>query len=157
MSGWQSTLTLYTNAVSNLLNSTSTTGPRNHSEPLENDDEPENAGGSVASPPGQRRNDSQQQPEGSTYIECLVCTSGSDEVGFSTDPPTLACSHSPEVCTECLQQVILTAINSGEFITGILCPSPECSQKLDYYDIRKWATQEIFDRQVLAARLLPNS
>jgi len=143
MSGWQSTLMLYTDTISDLLNSSSTAGPRNHPGPLGNDDELEGAG--VQASPDQHRNDS-QRAEGSTYIECLICTSYSDEVGFSTYPPTSACSHSPEVCTECLQQVILTAINSGEFITGILCPSPECSQKLDYYDIRKWATQEVFDR-----------
>jgi hypothetical protein len=120
MSGWQSSLS-FSNVISNLLFSNSIARPNRHPEPLQNNDGIEGGGHStgagVQAPPGPAPKYS-QRPDGSTRIECLAlaCASYSSEVDFSTEPPTSACSHSPEVCINCLQRVILTAINSGEFI-----------------------------------------
>jgi len=85
----------------------------------------------------------------STDRECMICRSDSAEVEFSTSSPTSVCSHPPQVCISCLRQVIHTAITNGDFISGILCPSLDCSQRLDYYDVQKWATSEVFERYVI--------
>ncbi|KIM22909.1 hypothetical protein M408DRAFT_78334, partial [Serendipita vermifera MAFF 305830] len=81
-----------------------------------------------------------------TGVECIVCTSDAAEVEFPIDAPTSACNHPPQVCVGCLQQIILVSITSGDYSTGILCASPDCAQRLDYYDIQKFATPEAFDR-----------
>jgi hypothetical protein len=60
--------------------------------------------------------------------------------------PTEACTHPPQVCAICIQQVILAAVASGDFITGIMCPSYGCPHRLGYYDVQKWATVEVFER-----------
>jgi hypothetical protein len=77
--------------------------------------------------------------------ECIVCAVESE---IALEVPTEACAHPPEVCIQCLQQVILAAINSGDFIVGIHCPSYGCPHRLGYYDVQKWATREIFERCV---------
>jgi hypothetical protein len=91
---------------------------------------------------------SQRPRRNSTDTECLICRSDSTEVEFSTSSPTSACAHPPVVCVSCLQQVILTAITTGDFISGILCPHLDCPQRMDYHDVQKWAVSEVFDRYV---------
>jgi hypothetical protein len=77
--------------------------------------------------------------------ECVVCSIESE---IAMKVPTEACTHPPQVCVQCLQQVILAAINSGDFITGILCPSYGCPHRLGYHDVQKWAAEEVFERCV---------
>jgi hypothetical protein len=123
MSGWGSPFTVAADALSQIWRLSSATR-------------------SVGSQsPGPRRN--------STDMECIICRSDSAEVEFSRSPPTAVCSHPPQVCISCLQQVILISITNGDFISGILCPSLGCSQRLDYYDVQEWATSEVFDRYVV--------
>jgi len=147
MSDWRSSL--LANILSHLPHPNSSTGPSSHHVPLGGTKIVKNAIHSITpgaqAPPDQPQNGTHQQ-DGSTDMECVVCRSDSSEVEFSTEPPTSACSHTPEVCLECLRQVILTSISSGEFIAGILCPSSECRQRLDYYDVHRWATPEVFGR-----------
>ncbi len=143
MSGWRSTLNL-TGVLSQLLTPYSP-GPTSHPEPIQN----AQASGS-ASPLGLlRRRSLQNIAHLSTKKECIVCRSDSGEVEFSMDTPTSACNHGPLVCVNCLEQIILIAITSGDYIAGILCPSPDCAQRLDYYDVQKWATRDTFDRYVV--------
>lgn len=80
--------------------------------------------------------------------ECAICRSESGDGEMALKVPTEACTHPPQVCIGCLQQVILAAVTSGDFITGIPCPSYDCPQRLRYHDIEKWAAQEVFDRLV---------
>jgi hypothetical protein len=78
--------------------------------------------------------------------ECGVCALEPNKGEFPASSPTQYCSHTPELCLECLQQVILVAITDGSCVSGIECPSNPCSQKLDYFDVKKWARKEDFDR-----------
>jgi hypothetical protein len=89
--------------------------------------------------------DSTHSGHGASENECIVCRVES-EVAMKV--PTEACTHPPQVCTQCLQQVIVAAITSGDFLAGIMCPSYGCPHRLGYYDVQKWATQEVFDRYV---------
>jgi len=88
-----------------------------------------------------------------TSVECIICRSDSNEVEFSPNSPTSVCSHPPQVCVGCLRQLILTAITNGDFLSGISCPSPECSQMLGYHDVQTWAPPEVFDRYALPGSL----
>jgi hypothetical protein len=90
-------------------------------------------------------------PSGS---ECTICRGESGDGEMALKVPTEACSHPPQVCVGCLRQVILAAITSGDFITGIICPSFGCSQRLGYHDVQKCAAQEVFDRLAPATTLV---
>jgi hypothetical protein len=87
-----------------------------------------------------------EQQSALTPRECVVCALQSIKGEFPTSPPTQSCSHPPELCLECLRQVILVAITDGSCVSGIECPSNTCSKKLDYFDVKKWANKEAFDR-----------
>jgi hypothetical protein len=87
--------------------------------------------------------DSNHSGNDASESECTVCRVES-EVAMKV--PTEACTHPPQVCTKCLQQVILAAVSSGDFITGIMCPSYGCPHRLGYYDVQKCATLEVFER-----------
>jgi hypothetical protein len=127
MSGWGSPFTLATGALSQIWPFNTTV----RSAGVQN--------------PRPRRN--------STDIECIICRSDSTEVEFSASSPTSVCAHPPRICVGCLQQVILTAITTGDFISGIVCPYLDCTQRLDYHDVQKWATPEVFDRYGLLLRM----
>jgi hypothetical protein len=91
-------------------------------------------------------NDADKQRSPPTPCECVVCALESNKGEFPASSPTQYCSHTPELCLECLQQVILVAITDGSWVSGIECPANPCSQKLDYFDVKKWARREDFDR-----------
>ena len=86
--------------------------------------------------------------------ECMICYSKSGDDDMALKAPTGACTHPPQVCTGCLQQAILAAITSGEFTTGIMCPSYGCPQRLRYHDVQKWAARDVFNRLVPPAMTL---
>ncbi|KIM19984.1 hypothetical protein M408DRAFT_332680 [Serendipita vermifera MAFF 305830] len=125
MWGWKPTLNL--GALSGYLYSSTTPGPTSESS--------QNAQVSESTTP--------DVPSG---VECIVCRNDTADVGLPDDPPTLACSHQPQVCLGCLQQTILVAVTNGDYTTGIPCASPGCAQRLDYFDIQRIATPEVFDR-----------
>ena len=93
----------------------------------------------------------------STGSECIICHSESGDGEMALKVPTEECSHLPQVCIGCLQQVILAAITSGDFITGIICPSSSCPQRLGYHDVQKCAAREVFDRLVPPAMTLTDN
>ena len=89
---------------------------------------------------------------------CTICHGESTNGEMALKVPTEECSHPPQVCIGCLRQVILAAITSGDFITGILCPSSDCPQRLGYHDVQKCAAEDVFDRLVpLALTLVDNT
>jgi hypothetical protein len=94
-----------------------------------------------------RSNDAADEHQSApTPHECVVCALESIKGEFPASSPTPSCSHPPELCLECLQQVILVAITDGSCVSGIECPSNTCSQKLGYFDVKKWANKKDFDR-----------
>ncbi|PVF96666.1 hypothetical protein CPB86DRAFT_708599, partial [Serendipita vermifera] len=80
-------------------------------------------------------------------VECVVCRNDIEENQFPQSAPCEGCTHLPEVCLECLRQTIQTAITIGEFLSGISCPSANCSEKLDYFAVEKWADKDTFERR----------
>lgn len=82
----------------------------------------------------------------SPSTECIVCRSEFHKDYLSSVLPTAACNHLPEVCIVCLRQIILTAVEAGSSTGSIRCPSSDCKQNLEYQDVQKWATAEVFDR-----------
>jgi hypothetical protein len=87
-------------------------------------------------------------PSTPSVSECTICYGESGDADMALKAPTEGCTHPPQVCTTCLQQVILAAISSGDFVTGIMCPSYGCPQRLGYHDVQKCAAQEAFNRWV---------
>ncbi|KIM22908.1 hypothetical protein M408DRAFT_322325, partial [Serendipita vermifera MAFF 305830] len=146
MRGWKTSLNINLSGVlSDLLHPNTGSGSNNRPEPSRNTQVPRF--GAVALPPdGQLQQNGVVAPAMPTANECIVCRSDAGAVEFPTEAPTSACNHAPHACVGCLQQIILVSITSGDYITGILCFSPDCAQKLDYYDIQKFATRETFDR-----------
>jgi hypothetical protein len=90
----------------------------------------------------------------SSGSECTICRNESGDGEMALKVPTEACAHPPQVCIGCLRQVILAAITSGDFITGIMCPSSGCPQRLGYHDVQKCAAQEVFARLAPATTLV---
>jgi hypothetical protein len=79
-------------------------------------------------------------------VECVVCRSDIEVEIFPKSAPCVACTHPAEVCLDCLRRTIETAITIGEFLSGISCPSANCSEKLDYFAVETWADKITFER-----------
>jgi hypothetical protein len=87
------------------------------------------------------------QVSGGTKVECIVCRNDIEAEIFPKSAPCVACAHPAEVCVSCLRRTIQTAVETGEFLSGISCPSANCSSKLDYFIVEKWADRITFERQ----------
>jgi hypothetical protein len=98
------------------------------------------------------------EPASLPFIECVVCRNDVERDRFPNCAPSAACTHPPEVCLECLRRTIEVAITAGNFLSGISCPSAACSGNLDYFEVKKWAKRETFERHehVHSSLLNPN-
>jgi len=70
-------------------------------------------------------------------VVCCVCLD--DDVDFAPSPPSQRCTHTPTVCTDCLQTHIRTAVvGSGQ--VDIRCPAESCTILLTYDEVCAAAT-----------------
>ncbi|PVF92311.1 hypothetical protein CPB86DRAFT_717681 [Serendipita vermifera] len=81
-------------------------------------------------------------------VECVVCRDDVDLDAFPKKSPSSTCSHPPEICSSCIERSIQTAISAGDFLSGVMCPSVGCSERLGYFDVERCASREIFARYV---------
>ncbi|PVF96668.1 hypothetical protein CPB86DRAFT_816178 [Serendipita vermifera] len=79
-------------------------------------------------------------------VECVVCRNEFQRGEIPKNAPSITCNHPPEVCVDCLQRTIQAAMKTGNFLSGISCPGAACPGKLDYFDVKKWAEKDTFER-----------
>lgn len=78
--------------------------------------------------------------------ECTVCRTEPDY--FPSFPPTETCAHRSQVCHDCLQEFISTAVLKGRVQGGIACPSEHCEGRMEHSDVKTWAKDEVFQTSV---------
>jgi hypothetical protein len=81
-------------------------------------------------------------------VECAVCRDGIVATDFPKRSPSSTCSHPPDVCSTCVELSIQATIRSGDFLSGILCPSASCSERLGFLDVERCASRGTFERYV---------
>ena len=84
--------------------------------------------------------------ENVTGIECTVCLERLEPIAFPKRKITNACDHEPDVCLQCLSNSIATQF-SNKLWDQIDCPG--CGQRLNYGDVKAFASSVIFGRQDL--------
>ncbi|KIM19986.1 hypothetical protein M408DRAFT_277262 [Serendipita vermifera MAFF 305830] len=87
--------------------------------------------------------------------ECIVCRD--EPPHFPKDAPTATCAHQSQVCLVCLRRTINEAVTNGIIVTGIHCPSADCTQLMAYTDVQRWASEETlqrYDRAMLSSALM---
>lgn len=72
--------------------------------------------------------------------ECTVCADEKDGEHFPASV-TSKCQHSSEICSQCLDSWIVSALGENG-IDGIKCP--ECPEKLEYQDVQQVASPATF-------------
>ncbi|PSN63182.1 hypothetical protein BS50DRAFT_501331 [Corynespora cassiicola Philippines] len=73
--------------------------------------------------------------------ECLICVESRPVSRFPSRPPTLQCSHPPQVCRPCLRKWIRSEFKSRVW-DQLNCP--ECSSKMQHDDVKEFASSEVF-------------
>ena len=80
-----------------------------------------------------------------TKRDCSICLESQSLQRFPNRSITSACNHAPDVCLTCLATSIETQISS-KLWDQIDCPM--CSQRLQYTDVKKFASSVVFGRYV---------
>jgi hypothetical protein len=80
-------------------------------------------------------------------VDCTVC--GEDEIPFAEfeQPITAQCLHKRQTCSECIRTWIATKLENGLWDT-IGCPGNECKEVLQYIDMKRFASDDHFERYV---------
>jgi hypothetical protein len=80
-------------------------------------------------------------------VDCAIC--GDDEIPYSDFqlPITPGCLHKRQTCSDCVQRWIATKLDNGDW-NAIGCPGDECKETLQYAEMRKFASEEHFERSV---------
>ncbi|CAG8654570.1 6523_t:CDS:2, partial [Dentiscutata heterogama] len=73
-------------------------------------------------------------------VECIICAEKKPIKYFPEI--TENCKHNSEICAECINIHIEKNLNN---ILEIKCPSYECDETLDHNDIRKLATEKLYE------------
>ncbi|KAI9780416.1 MAG: hypothetical protein M1839_006690 [Geoglossum umbratile] len=74
-------------------------------------------------------------------FECVVC----GDVSCCKRPVTLKCEHPINTCAESVHDMIESSLTGGAW-TRLCCPEPSCREKLEFADIKFFASSEIFKR-----------
>ncbi|KAL2261053.1 hypothetical protein VTK26DRAFT_4773 [Humicola hyalothermophila] len=74
-------------------------------------------------------------------MTCNICVE--DKTVVEMRNPTVRCEHPPTVCRDCVQSWLRTNIEGSKW-RGLNCP--ECGEVLDYQDVRRCASKEMFER-----------
>jgi hypothetical protein len=75
--------------------------------------------------------------------ECVVCTETIKGSGFPQTRITGTCTHEPTTCLGCVAEHIRVQLDSRTW-GQLSCP--ECPEPMAYVDVRRYATEEIFQR-----------
>ena len=81
------------------------------------------------------------ESEISRHRDCVVCGDSKTTLDFPAKPPTTACEHKPQTCTECLESWMTSEVDT-KGSESIKCP--ECPQTLSYTDIQRAASPTTF-------------
>lgn len=86
--------------------------------------------------------------------ECIICAD--EPLLFPVKPPTPVCQHEGGICLPCLQSHISTEISGKGGVDGVVCPAPNCSEVMDYHEIKFWSDNSTFARydRILMRRAL---
>ena len=87
----------------------------------------------------------------SAVVECSICYTEAALIEAST-----ACEHEALYCAACLQQHIEAEVNSKGNSTDVSCPAVGCGCQMEYADIQRLATTDVFktyDRLLLRGML----
>jgi hypothetical protein len=79
----------------------------------------------------------------SPVIECIICTDTRPHYRFPDRPPTEQCTHHADACRRCLRKWIQSEF-STKIWNEINCPI--CAARMQYDDIRRFASHEVFRR-----------
>jgi len=74
---------------------------------------------------------------------CVVCRDKRHSTEFPSTKITSTCEHPATICLECLGNYIKVSVDGGA-ISHIQCPV--CAEKLSHGDIKKYASEKIFER-----------
>lgn len=90
----------------------------------------------------------------SLFTECVCCgDTKSTAASFPAHPPTYACEHPCQTCTECMQ-LWLASEFAGKGSKSLHCP--ECLRVMEYEDVSRGAseeTREAYDRRLFLMAL----
>ncbi|CAI2179038.1 92_t:CDS:2 [Funneliformis geosporum] len=75
--------------------------------------------------------------------ECRVCYESLPRSSFREI--TVNCDHGLFICKSCVSKHISTQLDSKGDV-GINCPFDNCGENLEYHDVKKQASKEVFDR-----------
>jgi hypothetical protein len=81
-------------------------------------------------------------------VDCAVC--GGDEIPYTEfeQPITAYCLHKRQTCSECIRTWIATKLENGLW-DSISCPGHECKEVLEYADMKRFASDDHFERYVM--------
>ena len=77
---------------------------------------------------------------------CEVCSRDLNSTSFPKEI-TRDCNHEPQICLDCLSEWI-TSQSKTRIWYHVDCPAPTCSARLDYGNVRAFATEITFQRSV---------
>jgi len=78
--------------------------------------------------------------------ECTICRGNIPRSRYPNTLPTSTCTgHGIVVCTSCLAKHIGATVN-GKGATNVLCPIHACGKPLDFSDIQRYASKNVFER-----------
>eukprot|EP00932_Pfiesteria_piscicida_P017014 SRR837773.3916.p1 GENE.SRR837773.3916~~SRR837773.3916.p1 ORF type:complete len:221 (-),score=31.77 SRR837773.3916:88-750(-) len=76
--------------------------------------------------------------------ECAICVSSFPLEHFP-GKVTEKCEHVRDVCRDCMARTIEAEVNGKGNSTRVVCPHEGCSGILEYEDVRREATKEVFE------------
>ena len=75
--------------------------------------------------------------------ECIVCSDTLNESNTPTEDTTSACRHGRDICRQCIATSVVTQFREKTW-DQIDCPN--CSERLNYHDVRSHAETDTFER-----------
>jgi len=76
--------------------------------------------------------------------ECVVCRDHKSSEQYDSETPASACTHRVTVCKQCMASHIEAELNQKGEIINIKCPV--CRSVLEFNDVKRGASQRIFER-----------
>jgi hypothetical protein len=138
-SQWQTQRTPHrkTTPISSLKRAIARAGTRD--DPINLDSDSDNIGEARGKP---MELDETSQLQSTGGRDCAVC---GDSVKVSNLPSLPDCAHRPETCPDCYSDWISAQLQDSNW-GNVKCPGDGCNTALSYYDIRAYASPEVFQR-----------
>lgn len=105
----------------------------------ETDNESSESSEELLSPSGASQLAASDPSQPPPTFTCAICLDPPEF--YNNHTPTARCTHTPTICTLCLEQHISHAVLT-DGSTTVPCPEPECGETLEYDDVIRGARND---------------